>query len=51
MLKTFDIYFSDLTEEAQKELMNSIGISDPSEMNWDIDIVPIASYSFEEDDK
>ena len=40
----FDIFFSDLNEDAQKRLMDAIGIKDPSEMNWDIDMCPIALY-------
>lgn len=40
----FDIYFSDLNEDAQKRLMAAVGISDPSEMNCDIDMCPIAMY-------
>ena len=40
----FEIYFSNLNKETQKELMKAVGISDPSEMNWDIDIVPIGMY-------
>lgn len=40
----FDIYFSDLNEDAQKRLMAAVGINDPSEMNWDIDMCPIAMY-------
>ena len=48
MLKTFYIYFSDLSEKAQKELLDMVGASSPSEMNWDLDILPIATYDFEE---
>ena len=40
----FDIYFSDLNEDAQKRLMEAVGIDDPTEMNWDMDILPLASY-------
>lgn len=49
MLKTFYIYFSDLNEEAQKRLLEAVGASDPKEMNWDLDILPIAFYDFEEE--
>lgn len=41
----FNIYFSDLNEDAQKRLMERIGITDPKEMNWDIDMAPIAIYA------
>ena len=47
----FNIYFSDLTEEAQDRLMAEIGISDPKEMNWDMDIIPIAIYATETEDE
>ena len=40
----FEIYFSDLNEKAQKELLEFVGESDPKEMNWDLDILPIAIY-------
>lgn len=38
MNESFDeiaIYFSDLSEEAQKELLKHFGITDPVERNWD----------------
>ena len=47
-MKTFEIYFSDLNTEAQKRLMDIVGISSPSEMNWDIDMCPIAIYDVED---
>lgn len=47
-MKTFDIYFSDLNEDAQKRLMDKVGIDDPKEMNWDIDMCPLCIYDFEE---
>ena len=40
----FEIFFSDLNEEAQQRLMYLVGIKDPKEMNWDIDVCPIAIY-------
>lgn len=46
-MQTFKIYFSDLNEEAQKRLMEAVKISSPSEMNWDLDIYPLAEYNFE----
>ncbi len=52
-MKTFTIYFHDLNEEAQKELLEFVGEADPSEMNWSnnkyADIFPIAFYDIEED--
>lgn len=47
---SFEIYFSDLNEEAQKELMKLVHINDPSEMNWDIDMSPLAVYETEVDE-
>ena len=43
-MKEFEIYFGDLTDGAQKRLMNAVGIEDPREMNWDMDIFPVAWY-------
>lgn len=31
-----EIYFSDLSEEKQQELLQHFGIEDPKEMNWDV---------------
>ena len=45
---SFEIYFSDLNEDAQKELMELVRINDPSEMNWDVDMCPLAVYETEE---
>lgn len=38
MTKSIEICFSDLNEEMQKKLLELIGIDDPKEMNWDIQI-------------
>ncbi len=48
-MKTFYIYFSSLTDDAQKDLLNLLGIKDPSEMNWDMDVIPLAMVDFEEE--
>lgn len=48
-MKTFEIFFNDLNEEAKKRLLEFVGETDPKEMNWDIDLVPLASFDFEED--
>ena len=40
----FNIFFSDLNEGAQQRLMAAIGIQDPREMNWDIDLLPLTVY-------
>lgn len=46
-MKTFEIYFSDLNEDAQKRLLEAVGVDTASDMNWDIDMCPIAMYDFE----
>lgn len=46
-MKEFEIYFNDLTEEAQKELLMFMGISGSTEMNWDV--FPITTITKEED--
>lgn len=47
--KEFNIYFSDLNEDAQERLLEMVGAESPEEMNWDMDIVPIATYGTEVD--
>lgn len=42
-----DIYFNDLNDEAKATLLEAVGVSDPKEMNWDVDICPIATYEME----
>jgi len=37
-----EIYFSDLTPGARKELLELMGINSPADMNWDEDLQPIA---------
>ena len=46
----FEIYFSDLNEDAQKRLLIAVGAESPEEMNWDLDIIPLAVFEFEEID-
>lgn len=48
-MKTFNIYFSDLNEDAQKRLLELVGADDPKEENWDIDVFPIAIFEREDD--
>lgn len=48
MGNTFEIYFSDLNEKTQNELLEFVGASDPAEMNWDLDVIPIAIYETED---
>ena len=46
----FNIYFSDLNEDAQNRLLEAVGAAAPSDMNWDMDICPIATYAFSDED-
>lgn len=45
--KEFNIYFSDLSEDTQKRLLEMVGAESPEEMNWDMDVVPIATFGIE----
>ena len=47
-MNEFEIYFSDLNEDAQQRLMEAVGITDPREMNWDIDIIPLTIFELED---
>ncbi len=47
MYKEIPIYFNDLNEAKQKELLEEIGVSNASDMNWDMDIVPLTYYPIE----
>ena len=49
-MKTFEIYFSDLNEDAQRRLLDAVGADSASDMNWDMDIIPISSFDFEEEE-
>ena len=46
-MNTFEIYFSDLNEDTQKRLLKAVGAEKAADMNWDVDICPIAMYDFE----
>ena len=48
-MKTIAIYFNDLKSEKQKEFLEAVGEEDPKEMNWDLDILPLAVVDFEEE--
>lgn len=39
---SFEVYWNDLTEEAQKELLNTFGIASVEDTNWDC--VPIGAF-------
>ena len=42
-----DIYFSDLTEEKRKELLEKAKISGPEEANWDL--LPLTTITISEE--
>jgi hypothetical protein len=41
-VEQFEIYYSDLNEDAQERFLDYMGFDDPSEGNYDSDILPIA---------
>lgn len=43
MEKVFELWFTDLTETAQKEILKLANVIDPCEMNWDV--LPITGIS------
>lgn len=42
-MNEFEIYFDDLTPEAQQRLLEAFGIESPDEMNWNDRIFPVAT--------
>jgi hypothetical protein len=46
-MNTFEIYFNDLNEDAQKRLLEAVGAETATDMNWNVNIFPIATYDFE----
>ena len=50
-MTSFNIYFSDLNEDAQMRLLEAVGAKVPSDMNWDMDILPLATFEFEDDEQ
>lgn len=49
-MREFKIFFNDLNEKAQKELLEFVGAENASDMNWDMDILPLAVFDFEEEE-
>jgi hypothetical protein len=47
-MKSFNIYFRDLNEDAQKRLLERFETT-PEEENWDTDVFPIAILDREEE--
>ena len=35
-MNIFEIYFNDLSETCQQDLLEKYGIKNPKEMNWDV---------------
>lgn len=35
-MNVFEIYFNDLSETCQQDLLEKYGIKSPKEMNWDV---------------
>lgn len=50
-MSSFNIYFSDLNEDAKKRLLDFCELSDPKEANWDLDIIPIAVFDYEKENE
>lgn len=48
MAKTFELYFSDLTEYAQQELLKKAGITKPEDKNWDV--FPIFTFTLDNEE-
>lgn len=48
--KTFKIYFNDLNEDTQKRLLDFVDVKSASDMNWDMDILPIAIFEIEKEE-
>ncbi len=46
-MDSFEIFFSDLNEDAQKRLLDFVGAESAKDMNWDMDILPIATFDVE----
>lgn len=44
----FELYFTDLTEQAQKEILKKAGLQSPEDANWDC--FPITTVDFETED-
>lgn len=48
-MKTLDLFFSDLSDEAKKEVLDFLGISSPAEANLDLDILPLTTLELHEE--
>ena len=43
-----EVYFDDLTKEAQKQILEQAGITNPAEANWDV--FPMCTFEIDPDD-
>jgi len=50
MPKQLDIYFSDLTEEAKKQVLELYGVKRSEELNLNVDIIPLFTLMNESED-
>lgn len=46
-----ELYYDDLTPEAQARLLDTVGIKSPTEMNWDVFPITVISFEEEEEDE
>ena len=49
-MKTFEIYFSDLTPDAQERFLAAQGLHCAADGNYDMDLIPLCEFEFEEED-
>jgi len=47
-MKTIEIYWNDLTKEAQKNIQETLGMDKDDNGNWDV--IPMCSFDVEDDD-
>ena len=45
-MNEFELFFSDLTETAQKSILEKAGLKNPEDANWDV--FPITTVVFDE---
>lgn len=48
MENSLDIYFRDFTPETQEAILETAGIRDPKEANWDVFPITILTFEAEE---
>lgn len=49
MMKTFEIYFSDLNDDAQKRILEMVGVDSAADMNLDMNIILITIVNLKDD--